>query len=247
VATGTSSGDSPAPRTVVGSVTDSQGRPMAGVNIWVETQLVTGPPGKGVTGADGRYVASAPVLQYVYRAHAWNPVRYLDADWCLQVAPSPTTGSDVFAGKEGAVRDFVWRLSGPVEGTTALPDEDGAYWGGTVRLFGTFSDGNYDRLVQLTLKPAGPLVDGSTGETLTRTVDLSMTKFALDIPLGAYRVSAASVGQSGGSVPLLVAQRGGTPVNEAEFRFEPETSASGCGSGGSSTGISRGFLDVVLP
>jgi hypothetical protein len=90
-------------------------------------------------------------------------------------------------------------------------------------------------------------VDGSPGSTVVRTVDLAQTTFVLDIPLAAYRVTAAIVEPDGGRTRLMVARTGETPVAEAGFEFEPEDWSAGCAGSSTGTGIGRGFMDLVLP
>jgi hypothetical protein len=197
--TATAPATATAPGTVVGTVLDTAGRPLGEAHIWVETQGLIATPGRATTGDDGRYRVDGLFDQFVYRAHAWAAVRYRDRDWCVQIAPSPATGSETFIGGDGAVRDFRWRLSGPVDGSGVAETEEGHWWGATIRIFTSYSDDDYSRKVELTLEPDGPLLDGSAGETVVRTVDPAASLFALD------------------------------------------------GSGSSSNGVERGFLDVVLP
>lgn len=238
--------DTAGPNAVAGSVVDTGGQPLAGAHLWAEVQAVYGTPARADSGTDGHYRIGRLLDQLIYRVHAWRELRYDGRDWCLQLAPSPHTGSAAFGGRDGAQRDFQWQLSGPVEGSSAGPLEDGAFWGGTIRLMPSFSDGNYKRVVQITLTPIGSLADGTPGATITRSVDYEQSVFALDIPLGRYRVTAAIAGEPGSPTALLVAQTGGRPAPSAEFSFKPE-SFSSCGSASTSTGIARGFLDVVLP
>jgi hypothetical protein len=229
-------------------VVDTRGDPLRGAAIWVETELYVGTPGRGLSDADGRYLVTGLRLPYVYSAHARLPIAWDGRDWCLRLAPLTPSEESVFAAAEGAFRDFAWRLSGPVDGSLWGPDEDGSWWGGTVRLFPSFEDGRYDRVIELTLTPTGPLVDGSVGAPVVRTVDLATTLFALDIPLGPYDVSAVTLEADGARTPLRVAQTGSEPAAVAPLRFEPEDwSFLGCEGSGTSTGIERAFLDVVGP
>lgn len=235
------------PETVSGTTFDTSGLPLPGVALWIETELVFGTPGRAISGPDGQYLVTDLSPFHVYSAHARYPVEYAGQSWCLRLAPRTWGDDAVFSGKVGAVRDFDWRLSGPVDGAIVPPTEDRAWWGGTIRLFPSFSDGVYDRVIELTLEPTGPLVDGSTGATVVRTVDLADTTFVFDIPLGTYQVSAAIVEPDGGRTPMLVARSGEPSVASASFEFEPEDWSSGCAGSSSGTGIDRGFMDVVLP
>ena len=237
----------PVPGTVSGTTFGTSGLPLPGVSLWMETELVAGRPGRAVSDADGRYLVTDLSPYNVYSAHARYPVEYAGRSWCLRLAPRDWGDDAVFSGTEGVVRDFDWRLSGPVDGATMPPTEDGAWWGGTVRLFPDFSDGVYDRVIELTFEPTGPLVDGSTGSTVVRTVDLADTVFVFDIPLGTYQVTAATVEPDGGRTPLLVAQSDDPPVASAAFEFEPEDWSGDCAGSSWGTGIARAFLDVVLP
>jgi hypothetical protein len=236
----------PEPRTVIGTTVDTAGLPLPGARIWVETELYTGTPGLGVSDPEGRYRVERLIAQYVYTAYAWTEVDYRGRAWCLRLAPLTPPADAAFPGATGAVRDFRWRIAGPMEDTWAAPGEDGAYWGATARLFPDFADGAYDRVVELTLTPDGPLVDGTTGSTIVRAVDLATTPFALDIPLGAYVVTAARVEPDGSRLPLLVATEGSAPAPSALLEFAPQdTYGAPCGSAAITNGVERAFLDVV--
>lgn len=175
-------------------------------------------PTLATAGRDGRYRADGLSDRLIYSAYAWHAVRYLDQDWCVRLAPSPSTGSEPFGGAQGAIRDFTWRLSGPVEGAGVPETEDGHWWGGTVRIFVSYADGDYDRSVELTFDPDGPLIDGSAGATVLRRVEPVTGLFALDIPAGRYRVTAVDVSVDGTRVPLLVGQTGSEPVGRGNLR-----------------------------
>lgn len=214
----------------------------------MEVEAIYASPGRGVTGPDGRYQIEGLASQLIYSAHARYPLRYRDRDWCIRLAPATPLDDEVFGGADGAVRDFRWVLSGPIVSTISAPDEDGAWWGATIRLFPTFSDGVYDRVVELTLTPTGPLIDGSTGSVLTRSVDIGATVFVLDIPVGPYAVTATTVEADGMRLPLQVAQSGATPAPVAQLEFQPEDySGHDCADAGANSGVERAFLDIVLP
>jgi hypothetical protein len=112
---------------------------------------------------------------------------------------------------KGIVKDFRLVISGLKPGEA--PDGINAFFGGAIGL----ADGSpniehslKDRFpgskVRLTLTPAGPLVDGSTGAPVPIEMDSGQTRFVAgrvqNIPLGTYRVTGALVLPNGQTKPL---------------------------------------------
>jgi hypothetical protein len=93
--------------------------------------------------------------------------------------------------KQGLVRDFVFRISGLRPGGNTNEPED--YWGGTVHFDKGGDLGEFAK-IEITLKPDGPLIDGSGGQTLLFKRELPWRKpqdhLLYDIPLGKYTATA---------------------------------------------------------
>jgi hypothetical protein len=136
------------------------------------------------------------------------------------------------------VRNFQWQLSGVIED---LKDYDG-YFGAEIRLFiaGDMKDGE----VELTFTPTAPLVDGSQGEIITRTLNVNEDLFVYDIPLGVYDVSGVLL-ENGARTPLHVGKESAldgynAQTETAVLEFKP----NGCGN---ASGIDRAFLYLNSP
>lgn len=109
-------------------------------------------------------------------------VQYDNRTFTLDLYPD---NSKAFAGTEGAVRNFQWKLSG------ARPTDFGAsgYYGGSIEIVGGWDFFEVDG-VELTLKPVAPLIDGSTGQTITENPEGDVLE---DVSIGRYEISARYV------------------------------------------------------
>lgn len=162
-----------------GRVTNSAGEPLPGVVVTADYQLYENVGLDGTTDQNGDYRIELDPEIGSWRMNAKYTTTYHEIDYGFDM--HPLDDSD-FAGLDGGVRDFVWRLSGPT------PDADFGY-GATILVYIDFDD--YELLpqnVELTLAPDGPLVDGSAGRTITVTGDSVQ-----DIPVGRYAYSARYV------------------------------------------------------
>lgn len=195
---GGSSPDALADR-VTGIVRDTRGRPIAGARVRIENDFIYYDVR---TDAEGRYVS--PVLPVGgFKVLAWTDVNYAGADYQLRLGMPNLSDYDFFTPGAGAVRNFQWQLTG------RIPDREAGgsagYFGGTLELMngtGSIYEQRMDAgdSVVLKLEPVASLIDGSTGETLYRTVTVkpgSDTSYALDIPVGVYRVTAERVTPQG--------------------------------------------------
>lgn len=231
----------PRPGEVKGTVRDSQGKPLKGAIVRIQPAL-TGGMLTVKTNAQGEYTASA-LLDMPYSANAWVLLPYRGQQFCLRVDSVNEQGYEPFDVKRGAVRNFKFRLSGPI------PDAGAdAYFGGEVRLLhpGWDDDGVVDwdeSRVEVTLVPDGPLVDGSKGKTVVRTTRPG-DAFLYDIPLGHYRATAVLLRQDGSRTPLLM----GAKQPQASMVLDFQSNTTSCGLGyGKVNGISRAFLYVARP
>jgi hypothetical protein len=196
------------PNTVNGRVVDERGRPVAGVKILVEAALFSGLI-TTTTDAQGRYqsVELSPAAN-PYTVSANKELRYHGQPYCLRMAGDPHPYHDAFNARSGVTRNFIWKIRGESDQPTGYGGDQ--TWGGTVR-FETLSYGKgslEDRSarVQITLVPEGPLIDGSAGKTITRTVRIE--EGLDDIPVGYYRMTAALLGEGGAKTPLRLGTQG---------------------------------------
>lgn len=237
------------PGVVKGRVVDTQGQPIEGAVVYTASAVDNGVPGWTRTDAQGNYQMSKLVLDMPYRLFAWLPVDYRGKKFCLRIAPETSGDYNTYLLREGAVRNFRWKLQGRIEDSDYAPDDDGAWFGGTIRLFPALEDGDYNSIIELTMTPTGPLIDGSTGAVLTKTVELQKTTYVLDIPAGAYKVTATRVKSDGTRMPARVGRSFTALSNETEFEFDPvPIEPIECGRFvGELSGLSRGFLYVNSP
>ena len=154
----------PAPGTVTGTVVDTQGRPIAGARVWVQPAITTGLV-EVRTDNQGRYVASS-LIDVPYNAKAWAYVEYGGRQLCLRMGMESPVDYDAFVPAAGAVRNFRWQLTGPIEDLRSLNE----YFGGMLRVMNTNAYGARGRL-EFAFTPTGPRIDGSTVAPFTRTID----------------------------------------------------------------------------
>lgn len=222
---------------VVGKATDSAGRPLAGVKLRFTGNGVYGGITRleTTTGADGRYeleVGTGPIEL----SQAYLPIIYEGRNFALPLDPTDGPASqDAFDGAKGKVEDFVLKISGQIDPRLI---ESTNYYGGLVILSWTSKlgadpvpDGTS---LTLTFQPVGPLVDGSTGQVVTRTVTYPVPKADQDsvgnpafkdVPIGKYTVTARMKDPSGKETPLTVSMKEGdelfpAPAASPTFTFE---------------------------
>ncbi len=185
----------PQPRTVTGTVVDTQGRPISGSRVWIQPALTTGPV-EVRTDSQGRYVASS-LIDVPYNAKAWAYVQYGGRQVCLRLGMESPVDYDAFVPTAGAVRNFRWQLTGPIEDLRSLNE----YFGGMLRVMNTNAYGGRGRL-EFTFTPTGPRIDGSAVAPFIRTIDPAREYDIYDLPVGPYRVTAALVGADGSRQPV---------------------------------------------
>ncbi|NVJ07866.1 carboxypeptidase regulatory-like domain-containing protein [Myxococcus sp. AM001] len=190
---------------VKGKATDTAGKPLAGVEVVADNQVLYDSNVVGVTGADGTYR-----LELGQAATTWNASARLKRDfngrsYTFELHPSNATP---FAGNEGAVRDFSWKLTG------AKP-AGGAYGSGVYFNLTDYVDpADPDQALQrehveLTLTPVGTLVDGSAGTPVTGRGTNTPDGFGFpDLPLGRYSVTGRYAPPGQAVRPLVVRVQG---------------------------------------
>jgi hypothetical protein len=176
------------PYVMQGVVRDAAGRPLAGVEVFADNTLYYNANALARTDAQGRYRLELPRNE----PGIWKPGAYVKREYHgvfyeLRLYPGDDSP---FAASKGAVRDFVWRLSGR--------QEDGLL-GKVVYVYG--EEGVNVANVEVTLTPSGPLIDGSAGRAITRRVTGGRIE---DVPIGRYTMTARLVRDGAAPVPLLV-------------------------------------------
>ncbi|WP_224249377.1 carboxypeptidase regulatory-like domain-containing protein [Hyalangium gracile] len=236
------------PGVLKGRVVNNQGQPIEGAVIYTGAARDNGIPGETRTDAQGNYQMTKLPSQVPYKVWAWVDVNYRNKKYCLRVSPDQPGDYEIFGIKDGAIRNFRWRLQGRMEDSTATPEEDGAWFGGTIRLFSNFEDGDYKSIIELTFTPNGPLIDGSAGSVVQKSVDLQKGTFVLDIPVGAYKVTATRVKSDGTRVSARLGPNSTEGSAEYDFEFKPAPTTLACGTyAGTITGLDRGIMYVHSP
>ena len=96
-------------------------------------------------------------------------------------------------------------------------DVEGGFFGATFKVYGFGSYAGYGKAIEFTFESTGPLIDGSAGESFTRTVALGSPDHLdiNDIPVGPYIVSAPSSGRAAAARLSRWAQTSSTPPMNA--------------------------------
>lgn len=231
------------PGYVSGQILTADGRPITVAGAVVKVS-VTGVSTAGErvayqprTDAQGRY--EQQVAAGSYGATATVTVPYNGKQFTIALDPVDGDPARTEDAAKGVVKDFRWRISGPIAGRAASTTNLVSYYGLSIRLQDpalVASDpislrGNYPQgRLRVTFTPRGPLIDGSTGQPITReiaTTDLSRDGGILaDLPLGAYTVSAILVDQGGGTRPLRLGDSNLSGTTFAtEYQLTPEPAA----------------------
>ena len=169
------------PGFVKGTVTDAAGKPLAGVFIFIDGVLDQNM--QYTTREDGAYRLRLQPGAYV--AMASMTTKWEGQTYKFDLKPDTT---DTFDDSTGAVRNFTWTLTGE-----RPQPQMGSYAGYIYVNVGSehFFVEDQDNFTW-TLEPVGPLIDGSTGETLTRRGGAPRTPEygkILDVPVGKYAIS----------------------------------------------------------
>lgn len=207
----TACGTNGAPNAVHGTVVDARNAAVAGAQVFIA------PANLGLMGAatytgeialttnsHGQYQSAAlSRAGNPYVVSAYNKVVYHDRTYCLRMADETGPFREPIEVTRGAIRNFHWKIQG-VSDTPTATDGSG-FWGGSVIMNSAFEYPTdpipADATIKLTFVPLGPLIDGSTGGTVSRAGPFN--DVAKDIPVGFYRVTAELI-ENGQNQPLLV-------------------------------------------
>jgi hypothetical protein len=136
----------------------------------VQTPGASAASGTETVKPDASSTYSARVGHGTYEVRAYTDLTRQGETWRLPLHPTDNSGSLVDS-RNGATKDFQWKLTG------LQPDGDPnnreQYYGGYIEVTSGDETGNVPNLpegttLRFTLAPTGPLIDGSSGETVTR-------------------------------------------------------------------------------
>ncbi|MBB6096620.1 hypothetical protein HNR42_000032 [Deinobacterium chartae] len=193
------------PYTMTGTVKNSAGQPVAGVEVFADNTLYYNMNALGKTDAKGRYTIPLPRQEL----GTWVPGAYVKREYHGVYYEFRLYADDesAFSASKGAVRNFVWRLSGR---------RGDSYIGSPVYVY--TEEGVDLNKLEVTLTPSGPLVDGSAGKAITKRVPQGRVN---DVPVGRYTMTARLLRDGAAPVPLLVSPgHGGQYGPSATTDFE---------------------------
>ncbi|MBX3144129.1 MAG: carboxypeptidase regulatory-like domain-containing protein [Trueperaceae bacterium] len=224
------------PRTVTGAVVDTLGRPIAGARVWIQPAITTGLV-EVRTDNNGRYVAEG-LIDVPYNAKAWAFVEYGGRRICMRLGMESPTDFDSFVPTQGAVRNFVMRLTGPIEDLRSLDE----HFGGRLRAIYAPAYSSTGGTLEITFMPQGPLIDGTTIAPFTRTVDPRRGIDVNGVPPGPYEVSVQLVGSDGSRRPVRV-----SASSMEELRNSIHIDWTGDGSCGNTSGLDWAYVYLEIP
>jgi hypothetical protein len=186
------------PGHLTGKLSDTHGKPLSGVTLSVfgfspkgemikRDVHIKGPATEyDIPLPDGKY--DTPVARI--------GVEYNDRWYDLPLAAADGTREWPQQGQasRGMVRDFVWKISG--RAPTGEVEDPAGYWGGTIQ-FDKGADLGDTATLEITLKPDGPLIDGSIGQPVIFTRKLPWKHredhYLLDVPIGKYTATGKTL------------------------------------------------------
>lgn len=179
------------PRSVSGTVVDTQGRPIAGARVTMAPALTTG-SASTTTDADGRYLIEG-LIDVPYNIRAWTYIEHGGRDICLRLGMESPAHFDAFVPTQGSVRNFVMQLTGFMGNTR----DEIFQFGGLLTMTHAGSYASGGNRLEVSFTPTGPLIDGTTIAPFTRTIDPQHTQTVGGVPLGPYDVTVTLVGGDG--------------------------------------------------
>ncbi len=240
-------GKSNEPETVVGRVTDAQGKPIAGALVRAENNVFDS-HSEVYTDANGYY--KLPKLKFGgWNIYTWHDVDLNDHTYHLRMdMPSPADFGAFQPSASGAItKDFVWRLKGKITDRQRSEKNPSGYWGGMMR-FSTYSAPNHEitympkstkLTITLTPEDGATLLDGSAAQVITKsfTVGNETNYYWYDVPQCSYRITGSAV-VDGATRQVLFGESYKGP-------FAPQMSGVYFLPAGSSGGYENGLSNVL--
>jgi hypothetical protein len=167
---------------VKGIVTTADGAPIANTKVVIENTIYYASYVFATTNSEGEYSVTVPIGSW--KASVQIEREFVGKMYKFDLNPDNT---NAFAGVDGAVRNFTWKISG------AKPE--GGYYGSPVAAYSDVLSFINMQDVELTLTPDGPLANGTAGSVITkRLVDVGGGEYGIDdVPIGKYTIAARNV------------------------------------------------------
>jgi hypothetical protein len=228
-----------------GYALDVSGKPLQGVRILLAAPTL----GYGSTAQTTRtdangYYEIKPLYGGCTVRSAGLTLRYGGKQYALPL--HPVDGENDSISVNGEIENFVLLTYGPVSAAKAEdnPEYTGAYYGGAFTFGYSTREatdtaapaGNLvlDSVVEITLTPDGPLLDGSRGRVIVVRKKITPRGYfpVNDIPIGRYKIKATLASEGGRPLKIrdnvrVVGREAMTPpetTGEATFLFRAETS-----------------------
>lgn len=225
---------------IKGQIFDERGRPLRGVPVEVSLTVASSGVAQVATDAEGRY-RFANLQALPYRVYAQiQQLEYNGKFYSFSLEPKNAPQGRTYDPTAGAVVDFVWKIRGATAGSDRNNPSASTVHGGSLLV--NEMDGPGFRFPRgstfvFTFTPKGPLIDGSEGAVLRRTLDELpgssirhvSPRELIDVPLGRYGVKGVVEHPDGRSVPFYLADGKAErprPVPEFILDFMPNSYAS---------------------
>ena len=205
---------------VKGRMVDARGNAIAGAKVYAGHTTYFNTNVVAVTDNNGYYQMDIKNPGGTWTVHGQIQRQYNGQTYTFYVYAD---NADPVSGTAGAIRKLTWKLSG------AIPGLSNSKYGAKVAYYDNSPIFIRDEEIEFTLIPEGPLVDGSTGQTITgfATGRFSMVGTAVgsgldDVPLGRYQLSARYIPKNGGA-PRKLSVRvrdAGTYTDNVTINFE---------------------------
>ncbi|WNR46182.1 copper amine oxidase N-terminal domain-containing protein [Paenibacillus roseipurpureus] len=193
------------PYVAKGYVRDMQGHPLSDIVVYADNTLLYDSNIIGVTDENGHYEIELPQLATSWSMSADITKSFNGKKYKFHLEPEnevPLTGS------KGGVRNFTW-----------------TDFNGQIYIYPFFTSSNdsmpeFDLSdLEVTLTPVGPLLDGSTGQTIIKRGGPVIGGGGIDgIPIGKYKATARWMPEGYAPIPLQISD-GGVYSNSVEFEF----------------------------
>ncbi|MDF2193279.1 Ig-like domain-containing protein [Paraflavitalea sp. CAU 1676] len=195
-----------------GHVVDTNGKPLANVEILLDNTLIFNSYISGKTNANGDFKVKLTT-------GSWMPYATLEKEYNgktyeVRLHPDNNSGFSI----DGGVCNFTWKLTGARKSPMT-----GTYGGNIILTRGIGSDLYDSENIEYTFTPVGTLIDGSTGQVL-KLHEVANTSYLRDIPIGRYTVTAVyKLGAVTKSVLLRNRYANGQFASSIQMDFEPES------------------------
>lgn len=180
---------------VTGQVTNTQGQPVAGAQVYISSDVFFNSGSQTTSDANGKYKIKIPSINSL-RAYARSLVTFNNKKYLVYFEPDHPQS---FTSEDAVTCNFKWKLTGAVPGSS-VPDD---YYGGIVTIYASSSNLPFSAAdlaaqgsVVFTFEPQGTLIDGSVGKTIVTHSGPPNYSYIYDIPVGKYKVSATYLRQA---------------------------------------------------